>query len=86
MANNVFQLKRSSVPSQAPLSTQLEIGELAVNLSDKILYTKDASNQVITLTSVPLDSVTNTSITYSASANSVKTAYDTAIAFSIALG
>ena len=83
---NVFKLKRSSVPGQAPTGAQLEVGELAVNLSDAVLYTKNTSNNVLTLTAQPLDSVTNTSVSFSASANSVKTAYDTAIAFSIALG
>lgn len=83
---NVIKIKRSSVPGQAPTNAQLEISEFAVNLADRKLYTKDTSNSVFTLAAYPIDSVSNTSVDVPASANSVKTAYDTAIAFSIALG
>lgn len=86
MANNVFQLKRTSVPGRVPSNGQLQVGELAVNLADKSLFTKDGSNTVFTLAVQPVDSVSNTSITVPAAANSVKTAYEAAIAFSIALG
>lgn len=83
---NVIKIKKSSVPGQAPSSAQLETAELAINLVDQKMYTKDAANNVFTLAAHPIDSVANTSTDVPASANSVKTAYDTAIAFSIALG
>lgn len=83
---NVIKIKRSSVSGQSPSNNQLEVAELAINLADKKMYTKDGSNSVFTLAAHPIDSVANTSTDVPASANSVKTAYDTAIAFSIALG
>lgn len=50
--------KKSAVASKVPLSTDLEIGELAVNVTDRKLFTKNASNQVIALAepSVPVTS------------------------------
>lgn len=48
MANKII-LKKSSVASKVPASGDLEIGELAVNLTDAILYTKNASGSVIAL-------------------------------------
>ncbi len=44
---NIVQLKRSSVANKVPLSIDLEVGEPVVNLTDKILYTKDGSGTVI---------------------------------------
>lgn len=41
--------KKSAVPGKVPLSTDLEIGELAVNVADAKLFTKNASNAVIEL-------------------------------------
>lgn len=41
--------KKSAVPGKVPLSTDLEIGELAVNVADAKLFTKNASNTVIEL-------------------------------------
>lgn len=46
MANKLV-LKKSSVASKVPLATDLVAGELAVNLADAKLYTKDASGNVI---------------------------------------
>lgn len=48
MANKIV-LKKSSVVGKVPTSGDLDIGELAVNLADAKLYTKDASNTVIEL-------------------------------------
>ena len=48
MANTLI-LKKSSVPSKVPLASDLQVGELAVNLSDKKLYSKDAGGTVIEL-------------------------------------
>jgi hypothetical protein len=45
MANNVIQLKRSTTPGNTP--SQLLQGELAVNLADNRLFTKNGSNTII---------------------------------------
>jgi len=42
-----IQLKRSSVPAKVPSASQLDVGELAVNLADRKFYIKDASNNVV---------------------------------------
>lgn len=46
MANRIV-LKRSSVATKVPLATDLEVGELAVNLVDQKLYSKKADGTVI---------------------------------------
>lgn len=46
MANKII-LKKSSVASKVPLATDLEIGEIAVNLADQKLYSKNASGSVV---------------------------------------
>jgi hypothetical protein len=48
MANKLI-LKKSSTASAVPGAASLEIGELAVNLADKKLYSKNAGGTVITL-------------------------------------
>lgn len=44
-----IQFKRSSVVGKAPLASDLEIGEIAINLADRVIYTKDSSNTVVRL-------------------------------------
>lgn len=44
-----IQFKRSSVVGKAPLAADLEIGEIAINLADRVIYTKDSSNTVVRL-------------------------------------
>jgi hypothetical protein len=46
MANKII-LKKTSTASKVPLSTDLEIGEIAVNLADQKLYSKNAGGTVI---------------------------------------
>lgn len=46
MANKII-LKKSSVASKVPLATDLEIGEVAVNLADQKLYSKNSSGTVV---------------------------------------
>ncbi len=41
--------KKSTVAGKVPLSSDLDIGELAVNTADKKLYTKHNDNTVVTL-------------------------------------
>jgi|LakMenE18May11ns_1017448.scaffolds.fasta_scaffold9956063_3 hypothetical protein len=44
MANTVFKLRRSSVAGKVPTTTDIAIGELAINLTDRKLYSSDGSN------------------------------------------
>lgn len=46
---NAIIPKKSSVPGKAPTSSQLEIGEIAINLYDAKIYTKNASGNIIEL-------------------------------------
>lgn len=46
MANKII-LKKSSVASKVPLATDLDVGEIAVNLVDQKLYSKKADGTVI---------------------------------------
>jgi hypothetical protein len=48
MANRIVP-KKSSVASKVPLASDLVTGELAINLVDKLIFTKDASGTVVTL-------------------------------------
>ena len=45
----VIQLKRTEVASQQPNSDDLDVGELAVNLTDGKLYSKRSNGSVIEL-------------------------------------
>ena len=58
----VIKPKRSAVPASVPTSGQLEIGELAINIPDGKLYTKDSTGTIRELGgagSVSLQNVTN---------------------------
>jgi hypothetical protein len=46
MANKII-LKKTSTASKVPLSTDLEVGEIAVNLADQKLYSKNAGGTVV---------------------------------------
>lgn len=46
---NTFIPKRSTVAGKVPLPSDLQIGELAVNLTDRKIYTKDANSAVVQL-------------------------------------
>jgi len=48
MATKIIH-KKSSVAGNAPATTQLEQAELAINLADRKIYTKDGNNAVVTL-------------------------------------
>jgi len=48
MATKIL-LKKSSTAGAVPLTTDLEIGEVALNLADRKLYTKNNSNAIITI-------------------------------------
>ena len=45
MANKII-LKKSNQPGKIPTQNVLEYGEVAINLSDKRLYSKDTANSL----------------------------------------
>jgi hypothetical protein len=49
MSNTTLQHKRTSVSGNVPEPEQLEVGEIALNLADKIIFTKDGTGQVLEL-------------------------------------
>lgn len=51
-------LKKSSVAEKVPLTTDLDVGEVAINLADKKLYTKDGNNAIIEFGSVEVQQLT----------------------------
>jgi hypothetical protein len=53
--SNTIQIKRSSTASSVPTAGQLAQGELAVNLSDKAVYTKDNTNAIVKLNAPSID-------------------------------
>ncbi len=48
-----IQIKRSSEAARSPTSSDLDVGELAINVSDKILYSKDSGGNIFTVASGP---------------------------------
>lgn len=62
MANKII-LKKSSVASKVPLATDLDVGEIAVNLADQKLYSKNASGTVILVGSNATGTVTSVGMT-----------------------
>lgn len=64
MANTTFQLKRSSVAGKQPNTSTLSIGELAINITDKKLYSSDGS-----VVFEPAGNVTNLNVTSNAYIN-----------------
>lgn len=56
MSNKIL-IKRSSTPNAIPTTGQLEQAELAINLADGLLFTKNNSNQIIKLNETPTGAV-----------------------------
>ena len=48
MANKIIP-KRSSVSGKVPATTDLDVGEIAVNLTDRKIYTKDSGGTVVSI-------------------------------------
>ena len=48
MANKIL-IKKSTVAGNAPTAAQLDVGELAVNTADGLLYTKHSDGSIVTL-------------------------------------
>ena len=64
MANTTIQLKRSSVAGKRPTTSTLNIGELALNITDQKLYSSDGSTIF-----EPAANVTNLNVTSNATLN-----------------
>jgi len=43
----VIKLKRSETASSVPSTSDLQVGELAINTSDKKIYVKDSGNNIV---------------------------------------
>ena len=68
----VIKPKRSEVECSVPTTSDLAVGEIGMNSTDKILYTKNSSNVIVEVAN--------------ATGVSETTATDNAVAMSIALG
>jgi len=66
MANTTIQLKRSSVAGKQPNTSTLSVGELAINLTDKKLYSSDGSSIF-----EPAANVTNLNVTANATISAI---------------
>ncbi len=55
--------KRTATAGNVPSTSNLEAGEIAVNLADKKLFVRDASNNILELTTRTLNSLDNVNIT-----------------------
>jgi hypothetical protein len=53
MATRNIIIKNSSVPSKVPTTDNINIAELAINLADKRIYTRDANDNIISLNVTP---------------------------------
>ena len=49
--------KTSNIPGEVPVSTQLQQGEIIINLPDKKIYTKDDNDQIIELSRNDIDDI-----------------------------
>jgi len=67
MANTVFKLRRSSVSGKWPNTSTLSIGELAINITDRKLFSSDGSNTFELCTNL---SILNSGSIYTAELNS----------------
>ena len=76
MANNIFQVKRTSTSGRTPNTTSssnsqyINAGEFALNMTDKILYTSDGSNLITVGSNTVNQNVTNTISIGNSSVNS----------------
>lgn len=56
MANTYpIQFKRSSISGKIPSANSLSVGELALNFPDRIIYSKDATGNVISFADISID-------------------------------
>ena len=50
-AGTIFKLKQNSIGGQKPDPADLEIGELAMNVADKKMYSKDVGGNIFQVNS-----------------------------------
>ena len=53
----IIKPKRSSVASNVPTTSDLEVGEIALNMADSLLYFRDASDNIKSIGSTELDAI-----------------------------
>jgi hypothetical protein len=61
---SVISPKKSSVGGKVPVPQDLEVGEIAVNLIDRVIYAKDGTGTVITLGATPTEMAAKASMTW----------------------
>lgn len=72
--STIIKPKRSETASAVPTSDDLEVGELAINIADRIIYTKNSNNDIVIVGQyVSVQDINDSSV-------------DNGITFSIALG
>jgi|TARA_B100000902_G_scaffold399891_1_gene473387 hypothetical protein len=49
--SHVIKIKRSETAGSVPQASDLQTHELAMNVSDKTIYTKNSSGQIVTMSS-----------------------------------
>lgn len=49
--SHVIKIKRSETAGSVPQTSDLQTHELAMNVSDKTIYTKNSSGEIVTLSS-----------------------------------
>ena len=59
MANRI-KLKRSSVSGNAPTTANIEVGEVALNMADQVIYYRDGSDNIKGIVHDPSSSLTST--------------------------
>jgi|TARA_B110000858_G_scaffold38237_1_gene43101 hypothetical protein len=52
MAGTIVKIKQSTVAGKKPVAGDLQQGELAINVQDQILYSKDSSGEIFAIGSV----------------------------------
>ena len=49
MAGTVVKIKQSTVAGEKPTASDLQQGELAINVQDQVMYSKDASGEIFAI-------------------------------------
>jgi len=59
--SNIIKPKRSSIVGKVPTANDMEVGEIALNMADGILYFKNNLNEVkpVVGVSMPIDSLSD---------------------------
>jgi|TARA_B110000908_G_C10099969_1_gene378086 hypothetical protein len=52
MAGTIVKIKQSTVAGKKPVAGDLQQGELAINVQDQILYSKDSSGEIFAIGSI----------------------------------